>query len=98
VLRKAASHHYRWVWVDTYCINKESSAELSEAINSMYRWYRQAGLCYNYLDDADYDSFGVKDERQKVLSNPLWVGLLESVKKSKWFTQGWSLQELLAPR
>jgi Heterokaryon incompatibility protein (HET) len=95
---QAASDDYECVWVDTCCINKESGAELSEAINSIYRWYRQAGVCYNYLDDVDCDSFGVKDERQKVRFNPHWVGLLESVKKSEWSTRGWTLQELLAPR
>jgi hypothetical protein len=39
-------------WVDTCCINKESSAELSEAINSMYAWYQNADICYAYLSDV----------------------------------------------
>ncbi|KAK7996661.1 cell cycle checkpoint protein RAD17 [Apiospora arundinis] len=42
----------RYVWVDTCCIDKSSSAELSEAINSMYQWYRRAKVCYAYLDDV----------------------------------------------
>ncbi|CAJ2507703.1 Uu.00g088890.m01.CDS01 [Anthostomella pinea] len=41
-----------WAWVDTCCIDKTSTAELSEAINSMFRWYRQASVCYTYLDDV----------------------------------------------
>lgn len=47
----AASDGYRWIWIDTCCIDKTSSAELSEAINSMYRWYESAGVCYVYLQD-----------------------------------------------
>lgn len=70
-----------YVWVDTCCINKESSAELSEAINSMYRWYAEAIACVVYLDDVDCESM-----------------LGSQVGSSRWFTRGWTLQELLAPR
>lgn len=42
---------FRWAWVDTCCIDKRSSAELSEAINSMYQWYGGARECYVWLDD-----------------------------------------------
>ena len=76
---QAASHDYEWVWIDTCCIDKSSSAELSEAINSMYRWYQNSEVCYAYLEDVsidDMDQFG----------------------SSRWFTRGWTLQELLAPR
>jgi hypothetical protein len=38
-----------YAWVDTCCIDKTSSAELSEAINSMYRWYQNASVCYAFL-------------------------------------------------
>ena len=51
--RQAQKHGYEWVWVDTCCIDKRSSAELSEAINSMYRWYKNAKVCYAYLHDVD---------------------------------------------
>lgn len=45
-------------WVDTCCINKESSAELSEAINSMYKLYEGAYVCIIYLADVpDSDVF-----------------------------------------
>jgi hypothetical protein len=47
-LREGFSH----VWIDTCCIDQSSSAELSEAINSMFRWYREAEICYVYLHDA----------------------------------------------
>ena len=50
---QAVKDGYRYVWVDTCCINKDSSAELSEAINSMYRWYQRAAVCYVFLSDVD---------------------------------------------
>ncbi|RPD59901.1 HET-domain-containing protein, partial [Lentinus tigrinus ALCF2SS1-6] len=48
----AEQHGFKWVWVDTCCIDKSSSAELSEAINSMYKWYAGAAVCYVFLDDV----------------------------------------------
>ncbi|KAJ9663543.1 hypothetical protein H2198_000809 [Neophaeococcomyces mojaviensis] len=78
-LRQARRDGLKSVWIDTCCIDKQSSAELSEAINSMYRWYQGAEYCYVYLHDVDKDT---------------WQ---ESFLKSKWFTRGWTLQELLAP-
>lgn len=50
---QAVKDGYEYVWVDTCCINKDSSAELSEAINSMYRWYQKAAVCYVFLSDVD---------------------------------------------
>ena len=44
--------HLEWVWIDTCCTDKSSTAELSEAINSMFRWYQQADICYAYLSDV----------------------------------------------
>ncbi|KAH3996514.1 hypothetical protein HBH92_092530 [Parastagonospora nodorum] len=70
-------------WVDTCCIDKSSSAELSEAINSMWSWYRKSEICYAYLNDCPARSQG-KDRCQ-------------TLARSKWFTRGWTLQELLAP-
>ena len=43
---------FEYAWVDTCCIDKTSSSELSEAIDSMYRWYQEAGVCYVYLSDV----------------------------------------------
>ncbi|CAN8098101.1 unnamed protein product [Discula destructiva] len=72
-----------WVWVDTCCIDKTSSAELSEAINSMFTWYKKAVVCYAYLSDVP----------------PLDPFINEmAFSRSRWFTRGWTLQELLAPR
>lgn len=43
---------WEWGWIDTCCIDKRSSAELTEAINSMYAWYAKAAVCYAYLSDV----------------------------------------------
>ncbi|KAG7286563.1 hypothetical protein NEMBOFW57_008874 [Staphylotrichum longicolle] len=40
--RQALMDHLDWAWLDTCCIDKTSSAELSEAINSMYGWYENS--------------------------------------------------------
>ncbi|KIJ66173.1 hypothetical protein HYDPIDRAFT_62368, partial [Hydnomerulius pinastri MD-312] len=80
---QALQDGYSHVWIDTCCIDKNSSAVLSEAINSMYAWYKGAHICYTYLDDVRSDE------------DPLAEG--SSFEKSEWFTRGWTLQELLAP-
>ena len=65
-------------WVDPCCIDKSSSAELSELINSMFLWYKLPIVCYAWLED--------------------WDGLdSRSLRRSRWFTRGWTLQELIAP-
>ena len=84
---QAARDGYEYVWIDTCCIDKSSSAELSEAINSMYVWYKNAETCYAYLADLDIS----KDSLGRLSEAP------ESFKKSRWFTRGWTLQELIAP-
>jgi ankyrin repeat protein len=87
---------YRYFWVDTCAIDKSSSAELQEAINSMFRWYRNAEKCYVYLSDVHYDSsdvhYGSSDRNDECLRR--WK---PAFKKSRWFTRGWTLQELIAP-
>ncbi|KAI0483603.1 heterokaryon incompatibility protein-domain-containing protein [Xylaria cf. heliscus] len=83
---QAASDGLDAVWIDTCCIDKRSSAELSEAINSMFKWYQNAAICYAYLEDVDSD-----DEGASVATFPI------NFPKSRWFTRGWTLQELLAP-
>ncbi|TBU44651.1 hypothetical protein BD309DRAFT_778214 [Dichomitus squalens] len=72
-------------WADSCCIDKSSSTELSESISSMHSWYRYAGVCYAFLQDVD-KSAGDHDLEH-------W----EQFRSSKWFTRGWTLQELLAP-
>lgn len=79
---------FEWAWVDTCCIDKDSSAELSEAINSMYRWYENAAACYAYLHDVDGTELRPTTNRTFGAA-PSWP---------KWFSRGWTLQELIAPR
>lgn len=83
VMDQARKDNLDYVWVDTCCIDKTSSAELSEAINSMFTWYSASVRCYAYLADVD----GTADsETQR-----------SEFSRSRWFTRGWTLQELLAP-
>ena len=83
---------FDWAWVDTCCIDKRSSAELTEAINSMYKWYWEAATCYAYLADVAISS----NEHQHVQGSSK-TQLHDDLEKSRWFTRGWTLQELLAP-
>jgi hypothetical protein len=64
--RQYTSTIWDWVWVDTCCINKESSSKLSEAINSMYRWYQNARCCYVYLSDVEWQTSEGIDEISRV--------------------------------
>ena len=79
----AERHGYKWIWNDTCCIDKTSSAELSEAINSMFQYYSRADVCYAYLQDVPSD-----DVLQCESS---------AFRRSTWHTRGWTLQELVAP-
>lgn len=79
VAREAGFH---LAWNDVCCIDQTSSAELSEAINSMYEWYRLSDMCYVYL--ADVSDGDVPWE-------------LFKFRESKWHRRGWTLQELIAP-
>jgi hypothetical protein len=81
----------RYFWVDSCCIDRSSSAELSEAINSMFRWYQDAAKCYVYLSDLSADLFF--NHANISSPNPKEIAL----GKCKWFTRGWTLQELIAP-
>ncbi|WAO95908.1 Hypothetical protein NCS54_01355600 [Fusarium falciforme] len=76
-------HH---VWVDTCCINKSSSAELSESITSMFAYYERAKVCYAFLDDVSFEPGYATGRPPKLFA------------QSAWFTRGWTLQELIAPK
>ncbi|KAI1753036.1 heterokaryon incompatibility protein-domain-containing protein [Xylaria castorea] len=89
-----------YLWVDTNCIDKTSSAELSEAINSMYLWYFNSAICYAYLSDvltSDPADAATCMGAEKSTIN-LQGSSLDSFRRSRWFRRGWTLQELLAPR
>ncbi|KAI1744530.1 HET-domain-containing protein [Xylaria scruposa] len=81
--RQAILDGFKFVWIDTCCIDKRSSAELSEAINSMFRWYCDAKVCYVYLVDVSWE----EDSKESH----------SAFRNSRWFTRGWTLQELIAP-
>ncbi|KAE9368971.1 HET-domain-containing protein [Stipitochalara longipes BDJ] len=81
---QARSDGWEYTWIDSCCIDKSSSSELSEAINSMYQWYKNSQVCYAYLSDVPPDTL-----------SPHFRG--SPFRKSQWFTRGWTLQELLAP-
>ena len=49
---QAARDKWQYFWIDTCCIDKSNSTELQEAINSKFRWYRNAAKCYVYLADV----------------------------------------------
>ncbi|KAK4445787.1 heterokaryon incompatibility protein-domain-containing protein [Podospora aff. communis PSN243] len=87
--RQALANRLEYVWIDTICIDKSSSAELSEAINTMFAWYQSASICYAYLSDVDSDYNTPMTELGKTDSD---------LRRSKWFTRGWTLQELIAPK
>ncbi|KAI1452054.1 heterokaryon incompatibility protein-domain-containing protein [Annulohypoxylon moriforme] len=81
--KQAQKHNLKYVWIDTCCINKSSSAELSEAINSMYRYYEEAQVCYAYLS-------GLPSREDPHFSTEF--------ANHEWFDRGWTLQELIAPQ
>ncbi|KAL7946392.1 heterokaryon incompatibility protein domain-containing protein [Trichoderma barbatum] len=80
--RKAKKNGINYAWIDVCCIDKTNSSEISEAINSMYRWYQKAKICFAFLTDFR----GAETSSE--------IGL----PKCRWFTRGWCLQELIAPR
>lgn len=82
---RTAADHLRHFWIDTCCIDKTNSVELNEAIISMFRWYQNAQICYVYLSD-------LSTVHHQASSN-----LEAALRSCRWFSRGWTLQELLAP-
>ena len=87
--KQAARDKLRYFWVDTCCIDQSNKTELSEAINSMFSWYREATKCYVYLSDVS-----IRDNKLDHFSQSTWE---LAFRESRWFTRGWTLQELIAP-
>jgi len=81
-----------FVWIDTCCIDKSSSAELAEAINSMFEWYKKATVCYTYLGDLRSSPNGNPESESAKGQLRADLGLC------RWFKRGWTLQELIAPK
>lgn len=86
---QAERDELKYFWVDTCCIDRTNSVEHSKAINSMFKWYSRAEKCYVYLTDVPC----VLDDRS--IDTVHW---LADFRRCKWFTRGWTLQELLAPK
>jgi Heterokaryon incompatibility protein (HET) len=84
--RQASNDGLQYIWIDTCCIDKSNSSELSEAIISMFHWYRNAAKCYVYLSDVSTTG-----------QDPTAQSWAPALRKSRWFSRGWTLQELIAP-
>lgn len=82
---RALRHGLQYIWIDTCCIDKSSSAELTESINSMFLWYRNSEECIVYLSDLRSEGLDEDD-------------VLGALASCTWFTRGWTLQELIAPK
>ncbi|KAF4443381.1 hypothetical protein F53441_11429 [Fusarium austroafricanum] len=78
--RLAKKRGLAYAWVDTCCVDKRSSAELAEAINSMFHWYKCSTICFAHLEDLDSNHSDA----------------LDGLASCRWFTRGWTLQELIA--
>ncbi|KAI0154225.1 heterokaryon incompatibility [Xylariaceae sp. FL1272] len=85
--KQAARDGLGYFWIDSCCMNRPNHTELSEAITSMFAWYQRAVKCDVYLSDVTLgdDKNTCDHDWQRAFS------------QSKWFTRGWTLQELLAP-
>jgi hypothetical protein len=81
-----------YAWVDTCCIDKSSSAELFEAINSMFQWYRESAVCFAFLSDLrPKPAIGSEPPQSDKWFEQEFPGC-------RWLRRGWTLQELIAPR
>lgn len=95
----------QYFWVDTCCIQKSDSSELSEAINSMFAWYEGAAKCYVYLSDVSIEghlsstenngTVAAGTDTHSATSSQTW---LTDFSNSRYWSRGWTLQELLAPK
>ena len=88
--KQVLSDGLQYFWVDTCCIDKSSSVELQYSINCMYRLYMEADKCYVYLADVSRPDINTDND----FTQWQWMA---AFRKSRWFTRGWTLQELIAP-
>lgn len=99
---KALEYGLDYAWIDTCCIDKTSSSELTEAINSMFRWYEKFLRCFVYLSDVPTIDSLIKDMEEWEIrvwesNSREFPARASKFAASRWFTRGWTLQELLAP-
>jgi hypothetical protein len=107
---QAKKDELNYCWIDTCCIDKSSSAELQEAINSMFSFYEKAATCYVFLSDVPHPTATLSHVSspsygRMILELDTYHQMSEAAQRwrdkfvsSKWFTRGWTLQELIAPR
>lgn len=93
----AQEYSLGYLWVDTVCIDKTSSQELTEAITSMFKWYKESKICFAYLVDVQAGFIGTAS-KNPARSPSESIDAYPDFEQSRWFTRGWTLQELLAPR
>ena len=89
--RVAAGYNVGYLWNDTCCIDKKSSAELSESINSMFSWYRDAKLCIVYLEDVDRDSFDTSFQASVWFRRSWTLQELLAPSDVRFFDRNWHL-------
>ena len=87
--KQAKQDGYEWMWVDTCCIDKRSSAELSEAINSMYRWYANSRICYAYLHDVPGSFPRWQDARPVWFSRGWTLQEMVAPRNLQFFNKDW---------
>ncbi|KAH7016555.1 uncharacterized protein B0I36DRAFT_436187 [Microdochium trichocladiopsis] len=92
---QAKRHGLQHFWVDSCCIDKSDAIELQTAINSMFRWYRGAKRCYVFLSDVSCPSTSGPPTSSQQPGVASWESVFRN---SRWFTRGWTLQELIAPQ
>ncbi|KAK1829302.1 heterokaryon incompatibility protein-domain-containing protein [Podospora conica] len=93
--RLAKQYSLGYAWVDTCCIDQSSSAELSEAINTMFKWYRRSTVCFVFLEDVEFpQTLGTPGSGLQ----PGTPEFRDHLRTARWFSRGWTLQELIAPK
>ena len=83
--RVARQHGFKYIWVDTCCVDRTNSDDVFEAVNNSYMWFQDAAACYAYLSDVE------PADRDDVFAEK------SSFRRSRWFTRSWTLSELIAP-
>ncbi|KAK8057980.1 HET-domain-containing protein [Apiospora phragmitis] len=86
----ARARGFKWLWMDTCCIDKKKSDEYATAINSMFNWYRNAKLCITFMADVKWRGSNAVSLGKEAFRSE------KENESSAWFRRGWTLQELMA--
>ena len=87
--RQAKRDGLDYFWVDTCCIDKTSSAELTEAINSMSQWYASARVCYVYMSDVDEAEGEESFRRSRWFTRAWTLQELLAPKEVRFYDESW---------